>query len=127
MKNDEFNDLFRNRTMTFALKVIEFLETVPFNSVTKTLSSQLCASASSTAANWRAFCRARSKNERFAKVCIVVEEADESQFWIEMFLRLEYGKKELLPALLDESTQILKVMTAIKDNQYKMKRENVRG
>ncbi|MFZ1678705.1 MAG: four helix bundle protein [Saprospiraceae bacterium] len=121
MKNEEFNELFRKRTMSFALKVIEFLETVPFNSVTKTLTNQLCAAASSVAANWRAFCRGRSKNERFAKICIVVEEADESQFWIEMFMQLEYGRTELLPALHAESTEISKVMTSIKDSHSRTK------
>lgn len=107
--------------MAFALKVIEFLETVPFNSVTKTLTNQLCDAASSVASNWRAFCRGRSKNERFAKICIVVEEADESQFWIEMFMHLEYGKTELLPPLHAESIELSKVMTSVKHSHSKVR------
>ncbi len=72
MTNEEFNELFRKRTIIFALKVIEFLETVPFNSATRVLSFQICKSATSVGANFRAFCRGRSRNERHAKICIVV-------------------------------------------------------
>ncbi len=118
MNNEEFNELFRKRTMAFALKVIEFLETVPFNSVTKVLTNQLCKAATSVGANWRAFCRARSKNERFAKICIVVEEADESQYWLELFEKTKYGDKNLLIPLVLEGTEIVKVTTRIKDSLY---------
>ncbi len=118
MNNEEFNELFRKRTMAFALKVIEFLEAIPFNSVTKVLSNQLCKAGTSVGANWRAFCRARSKNERFAKICIVVEEADESQFWLELFERTKYGDKSLLAQLMLECKEIVKVTTRIKDSLY---------
>jgi four helix bundle protein len=114
MENEEFNELFRLRLKTFALNVIAFLESVPYNSVTKTLSQQLCRSATSVGANWRAFCRGRSKRERFAKICIVVEEADESQYWLDIFSQLEYGNKTYLPYLLQEITEIVKVTSTIK-------------
>jgi four helix bundle protein len=114
MENEEFNELFRLRLKTFALNVITFLESVPYNSVTKTLSQQLCRSATSVGANWRAFCRGRSKRERFAKICIVVEEADESQYWLDIFNQLEYGNKTYLPYLLQEITEIVKVTSTIK-------------
>ena len=35
-------------------------------------------------ANYRAACRARSKKEFYSKICIVVEEADETEHWLEM-------------------------------------------
>jgi hypothetical protein len=50
-----------------------------------------------------------------------VEEADESQFWLEMFMHLEYGNKELLPTLYAESTEIVMVVTSIKDGHYSTK------
>jgi four helix bundle protein len=81
MKNGEFNELFRQRTMVYAIAVIEFLETVPVKAATRVMSYQFGIGGTSVRANFRAFCRGRSKNERFAKICIVVEEADESLYW----------------------------------------------
>ena len=44
---------------------------------------QLVKSEASTRANYWEACKARSKNEFFSKLCIVVEEADESEYWLE--------------------------------------------
>jgi len=114
MTNEEFNILFRKRTMDFARAVIQFLETVPLNATTRVMSFQLCKASSSVGANFRAFCRGRSRNERFAKICIVVEEADESVFWLELFDQANYGDKELLAFLIPESIEIIKIVTSIK-------------
>ncbi|MDZ4748519.1 MAG: four helix bundle protein [Saprospiraceae bacterium] len=114
MTNEEFNELFRKRTIIFALKVIEFLETVPFNSATRVLSFQICKSATSVGANFRAFCRGRSRNERHAKICIVVEEADESVYRLELFALAKYGDEKLLTWLTTESIELIKITTSIK-------------
>ena len=118
MTNEEFNEMFRKRTKAFALGVIKFLETVPFNTATRVMSFQLCKASSSVGANFRAYSRGRSKNERFAKICIVVEEADESQYWLEIFVETPYGDKDLLAELLPESVEIVKVTTSIKASSY---------
>ena len=91
MTNEEFNEKFRKRLMTFAVRVIKFMETVPYNPGTRVMSFQLCKSSTSTGANYRAFCRGRSKNEKFSKICTVVEEADESVYWLEIFSHTNYG------------------------------------
>ena len=109
MTNLEFNEKFRARTRDFAVRVIRFLDMVPFNSATKTLSNQLCKSATSVGANFRAFCRGRSKNEKFAKICIVVEEADEMIYWLDLFDAADYGNKTELVWLSNEALEILKI------------------
>jgi four helix bundle protein len=114
MTNEEFNEIFRRRTMDFALAVIQFLETVPFNTATKVMSFQLCKASTSVGANYRAFCRGRSRNERFSKICIVVEEADESVYWLELFELAKYGDQKLLDFLIPESKEITKIATSIK-------------
>ena len=118
MTNEEFNAFFREKTKAFALGVIKFIATVPYNSATRVMNFQLCKAATSVAANHRAFCRGRSKNERFSKICIVVEEADESQFWLEIFDQLPYGDKDLLAWLIIEITEIVKVSTSIKNSTF---------
>ena len=69
-------------------------------------------------ANFRAFCRGRSKNERFAKICIVVEEADESEYWLELFAETKYGDQVQLAYLISECNEILKVTASIKDSMF---------
>ncbi len=114
MTNEEFNELFRKRTMVFALAVIQFLETLPNNPATRVISYQLCKASTSVGANFRAFCRGRSRNERFAKICIVVEEADESVYWLELFELAKYGDQTMLEWLIPESIEITKIATSIK-------------
>lgn len=69
------------------------------------------------AANFRAVCRGRSEKERFAKLCIVVEEADETLFWIEMFRDANLVTLNTVFKIEQEATEILKVMSAYK-NQF---------
>jgi four helix bundle protein len=125
MTNKEFNECFRKRTKVFALDIIKFLEEIPFNSATRVMSYQLGKSATSVGANFRAFCRARSKNERFAKMCIVVEESDESLFWLELFKDSNYGPKEKLAYLLKEGLEILKVTATIKESMFPQQNDQV--
>ncbi len=116
MTNLEFNEKFRGRTRDFAVRVIRFLGLIPFNAATKTLSNQLCRSATSVGANFRAFCRGRSKNELYAKICIVVEEADETIYWLELFDAANYGDKSELSWLSTEALEILKITAKIKSS-----------
>ena len=114
MTNLEFNEKLRGRTRDFSVRVIQFLDNLPFNTATKTLSNQLCRSATSVGANFRAFCRSRSKNELYAKICIVVEEADETVYWLELFDSTNYGDKSELKWLSGEALEILKITASIK-------------
>ena len=119
MTNEEFNESFRNRTKTFAIEIIKFLETVPYNSATRVMSFQLGKAGTSVGANFRAFCRSRSNKERFAKICIVVEEADETSFWLDLFSGTNYGDKNCLVHLIAEGIEILKISSSIKNSMYK--------
>ncbi|WP_443634953.1 four helix bundle protein [Candidatus Marifrigoribacter sp. Uisw_064] len=57
-----------------------FFNSLKNSKASSVVSYQLIKSVTSTAANYRAACRARSKKEFFSKICIVVEEADETEF-----------------------------------------------
>jgi len=118
MRNEEFNELFRRRTKRFAVEILRFLEIIPFNSATRIVTYQLGKSGTSVGANFRAFCRGRSKNERFAKSCIVVEEADETLYWLEICTETSYGNTETLTKLSQECLEILKVTGSIKDSMF---------
>src|SRR5688572_16181337 len=97
---ESYNEHFRARTKAFALDVIRLADDLPNKPSVWVLSKQAIRSSSSTAANYRAMCLARSSAERFAKLCIVVEESDEALFWIEMLseaglLPIEQSQKML--------------------------------
>ena len=117
MKKEEFAEWMRQRTKNFAVGVIKFCETLPYGTATKVLIHQLVKASTSTASNYRAVCRARSKAEFFSKISIVVEEVDESLFWLEV---IEEGgfkcyKKELI-YLMEEALEILSIVAKARKN-----------
>ena len=74
----------QNRTKKFALEVIKLAQKLPNNRVGWTFSDQIIRSSSSVAANYRATCRAKSDKDFIFKLEIVIEETDETCFWLEM-------------------------------------------
>ena len=115
MTNGDFNESFRQRTKAFAVAIIKLCDSFSPGRSNSVIAYQLCKSATSTGANFRAFCRGRSKSEKFSKICIVVEEADESLYWLELIQDLSRNNPSysLLP-LIQESTEILKIAAKIK-------------
>lgn len=107
-----FAETFRNRTKKFVVDNIRFYRTLPKTEEAKIIGRQLLRSSSSVGANYRAACRARSQAEFHAKLSIVVEEADESAFWMEVLIEAEVVDKPALTYLLDETNQILKITSA---------------
>lgn len=114
MKHEEFNDGFKERKKKFAVEVINYCDKLPSTPSVKVILYQLCKSSTSVGDNFRAFCRGRSKNEKYAKICIVVEEADESLYWLELISDAGKDASEKLLWLTQESTEILKIMAKIK-------------
>src|SRR5947207_4496847 len=74
----------RKRTKEFALRVIRMSQAMPVTREANVINNQILRSATSMAANYRAVGRARSKAEFTAKLGIVIEESDETVFWLEL-------------------------------------------
>lgn len=108
----DFAEVIRNRTKKFVVDNIRFYRTLPKTEEAKIIGRQLLRSSSSVGANYRAACRARSKAEFHSKLSIVVEEADESLFWMEVLVEAEVVKQSELAYLTDEANQILKIAAA---------------
>ena len=79
-------DELKQRTKTFALRVMKLVEHLPKTSEGRVLGDQLLRSGTSVAANYRAACRARSTAEFISKLGNVLEEADESALWMELIV-----------------------------------------
>jgi four helix bundle protein len=76
-----------DRTVQFADEVLDLIDDLVPGVKTRIIAEQLIRSATSTAANYRAAQRARSRAEFSSKMCTVLEEADESKFWLERIER----------------------------------------
>jgi four helix bundle protein len=102
----------RNRTKRFALRMIRLFRQLPKTTEAQVLGKQLLRAGTSVGANYRAAGRARSKAEFVAKMGIVVEEADETVFWIECLIESGIVKPDLLADLLSEANELLAIFAA---------------
>ena len=74
------------RTKQFALRILKLVAALPKSIEGRAVANQLVRCGTSVAANYRAACRARSKAEFVAKMGVVLEEADETQLWLELII-----------------------------------------
>jgi four helix bundle protein len=112
---ENFSEQLKKRTKVSALQIIKLCQTIPYNSVNSVLVRQLTKSGTSVAANYRAATRGRSDAEFYSKICIVVEEADETLFWLEMLLEAGIVIPSDIQPIFNESEEILKIMVTIKN------------
>jgi len=111
----------KNRSKAFALAVIGLCETLPKKYSAEVIAKQLIRSSTSTAANYRAACRGRSKPDFANKLGIVEEECDESLFWLEMLRDAKLLPESNLAALLKEADELTAIFTA----SHKTVRQNI--
>ena len=118
-EKEEFIEKMKVRTHKFAVDVILFCDSLKQCKASDVITYQLVKAATSVGANYRAACKARSQNEFFSKICIVAEEADESDYWLTMIrdTNLSNDKKELTK-LLPEAEEISKITTKAKNSTY---------
>lgn len=76
------------------------------------LGKQLLRSGTSVGANYRATGRVRSKAEFISKMGVVVEEMDETVFWIECLIESGIVKPDFLADLLREANELLAIFAA---------------
>ena len=114
MNNFEFSEGFKKRTQEFALRIIKLYKVLSMTAECQVIGKQLLRSGTSVAANYRAACRARSKAEFLSKMSIVVEEADESVFWLELLTATGIIPAKQLNSLLSEANEILAIVSKAK-------------
>src|SRR5215471_445434 len=111
MSLDQHREL-KDRTKAFALRVIKMSDALPKTRAANVITNQILRSSTSMVANYRAVGRARSRAEFVAKLRVVVEEADETVFLLEML-----GDSGIVPAnkmrkMLDEANQLMLIFSA---------------
>ena len=103
------NDL-KDRTKMFARRVLRLIDSLPKNRQGWIIGDQLGRSGTSVGANYRAACRGRSRAEFIAKLGTVIEEADESAYWLELIIEEKILKADLVKPLWEEAQEITAIM-----------------
>ena len=101
----------KQRTRKFAVEILNFVDKLPNRRSANIIGNQLVRCASSVASNYRAACRARSHAEFISKIGIV-EEADESTFWLDVIPETKNSTVELITPLLTEARELTAIFTA---------------
>jgi four helix bundle protein len=102
-------DELKLRTKKFAIRIVKVFQALPRSEDARTLGKQLLRSGTSVAANYRAVCRSRSKAEFVAKLGVVVEEIDETVFWLELLVESGIIRPVRLGNLQREANELLAI------------------
>ena len=102
----------KERTKMFALAVTRLCRALPKNSESSIIGRQLMRSATSVGANYRAVCRARSSADFISKLGIVLEETDESLFWIDLLTDAGVTSTDNVRLLRTEANELVAIFVA---------------
>lgn len=125
MTDRERTDEMKKRTKQFALRIVRVFRSLPKSEEARIIGKQLLRSGTSVAANYRAVCRARSKPDFVSKIGVVVEETDETVFWLELLAEAEILKKDQLDLLMKEANELLAIFAAAQITARGYQRRNV--
>jgi four helix bundle protein len=113
----------QKRTKQFHVDVIRLCQSFPKNAAGFETAKQLIRSAGSVGANYRAACRGKSNADFIYKIEVVLEEADESLYWLEVSTEADLVKLELTAALMKEANELVSIFNAA-DITAKRNRDN---
>jgi four helix bundle protein len=105
-------EALKARTKTFAVRVIRMNAALPRNRAADIIARQVLRSATSVGANYRATCRSRSHREFVAKLGVVVEEVDETLYWLELLIEADLVPEARLAELIQEARELTAIFTA---------------
>jgi four helix bundle protein len=106
MKGENIKD----RTMRFAIRVLNMASAIPKDYSTQILSHQILRSATSAGANYRAACRSKSRRDFVNKLKIVEEELDETMYWLELIDESKIFPTEKISPLISENNELLSII-----------------
>ena len=112
----------RERTKAFAHRCVKLAMMLPDTPIGRHICGQLVRSSTSVAANYRAVCIAQSRASFISKLAIVIEEVDESYFWIEFASDEKLVKHELVADLLREAHELTAIFVASQNTARRNKK-----
>ena len=116
----------KDRTKRFAHRCVKLALSLPDNPLGKHIRGQLVRCSTSVAANYRATCVAQSEASFISKISIVIEECDESEFWLEFIIDAELMPKERVSDLMNEANELSRIfISSRKTVSEKIKKRTV--
>jgi len=85
---------------------------LPRTEEARIIGKQVLRSGTSIGANYRAACRARSRAEFVAKLGVVLEEADETAFWLDLLRDTGIFPDRRLQGLIREANELVSIFVA---------------
>lgn len=116
MGNVEANRKLEERTLVFATALVRFVAAFPRNEASLLVARQLLKVGTSIGANYREANRAESRDDFVHKTAIVVKEASETDYWLELCTRTELGEPAERNRLAQEARELLAIFTTINRN-----------
>ena len=102
-------EALKKRTFNFALRIVYFCRALRKTWEGREFADQIFRAGTRVGANYRAACRGRSHDDFVAKLGHVVEEADESVYWLELITAAKSSEDPALPSLLTEANELLAI------------------
>lgn len=112
----------KHRAKAFAHRCVKLCATLPKTILGRHVSGQLIRCSTSVAANYRAVCTAQSRATFISKLAIVIEESDESSFWIEFASDEKLVKQEKIIDLLQEAQELTAIFVASQNTARRNKK-----
>jgi four helix bundle protein len=109
---DHKKDL-RDRTKQYALRIIRLYSSLPQTKTAQIIGRQLLRSGTSVGANYRETCRARSNSEFISKTGIVIQELDETAYWLELLFDAKIDSTMNLTSLMTETNELIAIFASI--------------
>jgi four helix bundle protein len=100
----------KKRLFDFAVEIVFYTEILPNKRAFEIFKKQIIRSGSSSAANYRAACRAKSTADFINKLKIVEEELDETMFWLEIISAVEKTQTAENLKLFKEADELLSII-----------------
>ena len=101
----------QQRTKDFAVQIVKFFIKLPKTNEARVLGKQLLRAGTSVGANYRAVCRSKSEADFISKMGTVVEEADESGYWLDLLQSSGICPAEAVQPLKIEAEELLRVFS----------------
>ena len=102
----------KSRTKQFAHRCVKLATALPNTALGFHIRGQMIRCATSVASNYRAVCIAQSKASFIAKISIVLEEIDESYFWLEFIVDEKLIEKTLVEPLIKEAGELTSIFAS---------------
>jgi len=109
----------RKRLKEYPLRVLKLYDSLPKNGAVHILTHQLVRSGTSPLGHYREACRAKSNADFIGKIEGALQELDESEGWLELFVEGKYVPAEKLYFLRAETNELISIFVTMAVNAKK--------